>query len=584
MIFLFPCFAISADVPYVVQFSGVQDSDAQKALQSISQLENLKEYPPLTVTSLKRRAEKDLPNLVKGMQTRAYYHPEIDFQIDTESSPAVVEIMIDPGPIYPLVDFQVIPFEEEEEPPFPIEIEQLRSLGVKLNVPAYPSDILEDEILILNHFACLGYPLAKVKKREVIANEADRTVSVKLYIERGPLTYFGYTYIKGLNKVKPEFIVRKIKWNRKEVFNPTILECTQQAIEDTGLFSSVVISNSDDPTEDEELDLTIELNETRHRSIGFGVSYATDLGPGGTFEWEHRNVRGIGERLRFLSDVWWLRQRGVMSYRQPDFKCQGQDLYWIAEGEREKTDAYKEKFLSLSTIMDRQLNERTKISYGVQFKQLHSKESQNNGSFSLLKLPTQYRWSNANSLLQPTHGKTFNLKFTPTFSLVNDPFTYYITQLNSMFYVPVTKDERLIWALKVSFGSIFGAADAEIPSPEKLYAGSDNLMRGYKYQTLSPLDPTDPKKPIGGRSLMAYSFEVRKRIGESFGLVGFYEVGNVFASTLPKITKNFVRSIGFGFRYYTAVGPLRLDFAFPLDPREGIDHTLEFYIGIGEAF
>jgi len=152
-----------------------------------------------------------------------------------------------------------------------------------------------------------------------------------------------------------------------------------------------------------------------------------------------------------------------------------------------------------------------------------------------------------------------------------------------------TFDRSEMWTLatKVDLGTIFGAQDRTIPPPERFYAGNEHTLRGYRYMTVSPLGPNG--KPIGGRSLMVWAAELRCRIGDKLGWVGFYEVGNVYKSIVPDFQSGQLQSVGFGVRYHTPVGPLRADVAVPLNRRKRpdgsfLDRAYELYFSMGQAF
>ncbi|HBG18424.1 MAG TPA: outer membrane protein assembly factor, partial [Desulfobulbaceae bacterium] len=81
---------------------------------------------------------------------------------------------------------------------------------------------------------------------------------------------------------------------------------------------------------------------------------------------------------------------------------------------------------------------------------------------------------------------------------------------------------------------------------------------------------------------MEAGIELRTRVTETIGVVPFIEGGNVFESQEPE-DFDLLWAAGLGLRYYTAVGPLRFDFAVPLDQRE-IDDDFQIYISIGQAF
>jgi translocation and assembly module TamA len=80
------------------------------------------------------------------------------------------------------------------------------------------------------------------------------------------------------------------------------------------------------------------------------------------------------------------------------------------------------------------------------------------------------------------------------------------------------------------------------------------------------------------------SAELRVRLTESLGLVTFVDGGRAFEDTFPGSGGRMLWGAGVGVRYFTFLGPLRLDVAVPLDRREGVDDAFQFYLSIGQAF
>ena len=103
---------------------------------------------------------------------------------------------------------------------------------------------------------------------------------------------------------------------------------------------------------------------------------------------------------------------------------------------------------------------------------------------------------------------------------------------------------------------------------------------GYAFQNVGPRDGADD--PIGGRSVIEVGAEVRFRY-KNFGLVPFIDGGNVFDDEIPKFDQKLQWGVGLGVRYYSKLGPLRLDLALPINKRNN-DDPLAFYISIGQAF
>ena len=105
-------------------------------------------------------------------------------------------------------------------------------------------------------------------------------------------------------------------------------------------------------------------------------------------------------------------------------------------------------------------------------------------------------------------------------------------------------------------------------------------MRGYAYQRAGPLGPGDV--PLGGASSLEVGLELRYRVTETIGIAPFVEGGDVYPTSFPNSTNLFFGG-GVGFRYYTLIGPIRLDLATPFQRRPG-DSPIQFYISIGQAF
>ncbi|MFI0435467.1 MAG: autotransporter assembly complex family protein [Parachlamydiaceae bacterium] len=580
-ILLFFLFSINLHA-YEVLIEGIENQELLSIIKSASQLEKLKTTPPATLLGLKRRAEGDMKNILEALHSQAYYGAHVDFSIGSDDSQVLIQI--EPGPIYPFASFDIHYLQNAEEIPHhslssPIS---LKSLGIQINTPALPETILSAEDTLLDQLNLQGFAFASIIKRDVYADQKNRNVIVSLVVETGPTTYFGKLEIKGLQRVKEDVLYKKLRWSQGALYNPREIEKTQEMLELSGLFGSVNITHGEELTEGNLVPMEIAVVEAKQRSVGFGLNYTTSLGPGFTGEWEDRNIWGKGQKLGFRTNLWNDLQEGVVSYLIPDFRQQEQNLIWVAEYQKERTKSFTENYLAFSGTIERKINESLRVSYGGMYKKMRSQRSDFNGIFDLLKIPLQLRWSNVDSILEPTKGMTLLLKTIPSLQMFKPQFAYCINTFTGSIYQALTEDKRHIFAAKLMLGCIFGANQHEIPPPERFYAGSESTIRGYRFSTISPIGAE--RKPLGGRSLFIYSMELRNRIGEDFGLVFFYDIGNVYKNAYPDFNDAIRQCIGLGIRYYTPIGPIRFDLAFPLNKRSHIDNSLEAYFSIGQSF
>lgn len=573
-----PISLLAAKIRYSVHFIGIDDPSVIKTLRSVSDLMTLQGRPPASVNALKYRADSDIPELIKVLHAYGYYEAVVSIRVEDSEQNADVFVMITPGPVYVIDQFS-IQFADKEPKCPDISLEEI---GIQLRTPALSTKIVSAEQHVLNLLSQCGFPLAKTAQRSVIVDGSQKTVSVVLNIEEGPLCYFGPVTIGGQEATKEAFIRQKIAWKEGDLYDSLLVEQTQKSLLDTTLFSSVLITYKDKSQgADVILPMRIEVAETKHRSINIGISYQTFFGPGATFGWENRNVDGYGRRLTLQGDLTEKTHAGNATYHMPDFFAPDQDYVIQAQAMYESIFAYDDRSYNVVNRFEKRIGTKYRFSVGFKVERLFVSDSVDNGQFSLLEIPLYFRFSNANDLLDPTEGSTLEFKIIPSTNF-SHPDRYYISQFTGvMLYLPVTKSRFLVLAQQLLFESVLSRSLDSVPVPKRVLGGTDQELRGYRYRSVSPLQG---HKPIGGRSGIFYTLEPRFRLTKSLGLVPFLDIGSVYLSIYPNLKEKWLASTGLGLRYFTFLGPLRFDIAFPLDRRKGIDPRYRVLISLGQTF
>lgn len=570
--------AISAVISYNVEFEGIQDIRLLKAVKSASQLSSQKRRPPNSIHALRYRAEEDVPSILNVMHSYGYYEAKVDIQIHSSLDRNLVSILIYPGARYQLKTFDIHLDTDIEDP---CAFMRLNHLGIELNKPIHTRDVLNAELKTLRLLAEHGFPLAEISSREIVADGRTKEVTVDLYIKTGQLALFGPLTITGTPGVKSRFFRNKVTWKEGDIYDSRLVEKTQSKLVDSELFSSVLVRYKGKIDADGSLPMQIDTSEAKHRTINMGLSYQTVFGPGVTFGWENRNIARMGRRLSLQGDLTHMIQTGIVKYWHPDFYKVGQDFTSQAEAQRDSLYAYSSRSYNGQARIERKFNEHVSFSYGVRPELLYVSESVENGKFWLLEVPLYLRYTTTNSLLNPTKGITLEYVAVPTFNLKDTNEKYLYQQISESTYWPLDKKNRVVFAQKIKVGSILSHNLSEVPVPKRLLGGTDEDLRGYRYRTVSPLRG---KKPIGGRSAIYLNFELRFQITKSIGLVPFLDLGNVQTFEHLSLHGKWFKSIGLGFRYFTFVGPFRLDVAFPLDRRKHIDSVYKILVSIGQTF
>jgi translocation and assembly module TamA len=562
-----------------LRLSELKDSRLEQTLNDASQLVTLEDRPPPSAAALRRRADNDLPRLNEVMQAAGYWTATVSYALDASTTPAQVTVTIDPGPLFHLasVTFQT---PSGEAPPL---LDQLgpSAFGLEIGGAARSAPVAAAEPRIAEEYARNGRPFAKVADRKAVIDLATHTMTVTFTVDPGRVARFGPCTIEGLSRVASDFVARRIAWKEGEPYDARAVETTRQDLVKTGLFNAVRINHADAPDGHGEVAMTLDLVEGPPRSVGVGVAYNTNLGFGAQAFWEHRNLMGEGEDLRATVGAA-QRQLGLaLAFRKPDFVDRRQDL--LANGAllQQKTDAFKSRRAQIFLGIERPLLPTLTLDTGVDFERATVQQATTgNENYTLIGLPIVLRHDTTDDLLDPTVGGRQTLTLTPYHSISGPSLDFLTSRLELRHYQRLDDRGRMVLAGFGALGSIAGASRDALPADKRLYAGGAGSVRGYAYQHAGPLDPSG--LPLGGISSLELGGEFRYRITDTIGIAPFVEGGNVYPTGLPNNASLFWGA-GIGLRYYTIVGPVRLDLATPFTHRPG-DKPIEVYVSIGQAF
>ncbi|MGE5838612.1 MAG: autotransporter assembly complex protein TamA, partial [Deltaproteobacteria bacterium] len=268
-------------------------------------------------------------------------------------------------------------------------------------------------------------------------------------------------------------------------------------------------------------------------------------------------------------------------YLKPFFLRKDQFLRLSSRLADDEPDAYSSRNLRSYSVVERNVTERLRVGGGLGFKVSKVTQLDEINRFTYLSLPLSMEYNGSDDPLDPTRGNRLGLKAEPYWDPFNDNPGFTKGYGRYRHYLQLSKDPSLVLAGGIGAGAIVGADSSAIPADERFYAGGGGSIRGYAYQSVGPLKNG---VPVGGNYLVELSFEMRLKVSERIGVVGFLDGGNAFAEPDPDFGQGLLWGTGIGFRYYSPVGPFRLDIGFPLDRRPGLDDSFQVYVSLGQAF
>jgi translocation and assembly module TamA len=569
-----------AEVAYKTEITGV-DRAVRDALSAGAQLFTLAAYPPPSIAALRRRAEGDLPQLLQILHDEGYWSAAIDLGIDEAADPATVTIAVTLGPLYTF-ESVVVRGADDSPPPLAGAVDPA-ALGLMIGGPAKASDVVAAETKIVTTYRENGRPFAKLADRRVVVDDGAHTMSVTYAVDAGVAAPFGATAIDGLTDLAQIFVENRIAWRPGAPYDERKVAATRKALLDSNLFSVVDIAHAAAPAADGSVPMTVKLTERLPHSIGAGVEYSTSLGFGMRAFWEDRNIFGHAESLRITGEFAQSQLGALLQFRKPDFLVPDQDFLATGELAQDSPPAYTSRHLRLQSGLERHFDDHL-VTVGANLAYERGNVTANSGPahYKLIGAPLYLRYDDTGRLLDPTHGRRAGIETTPYHGIDAQSPSFLSTKLLGSIYVPILGADRLVNANFMRIGSILGASRDDLPADKRFFVGGGGSVRGYGYQRVGALGGGG--QPLGGRSSLEFGTELRIKITDSIGLAPFVEAGNVYTQPFPKISGRLFGGAGIGLRYYTVIGPVRLDLATPVTPVRANDNPIQIYISLGQAF
>jgi translocation and assembly module TamA len=580
--------------PYTVTLKPTGDSALDNALNGSSTLISLQKSAPVGGFALTERARQDADRFATALQSFGYYKATVTTTIGGHDlSEPMLPSIIDQAPADPplevVASFNLGPRfrlgSVSISTPVPPDIPA--HLELTPGQPAVAAQILAAQGRLLDALRADSYPLAKVPTPIATLHPDENLLDVTFQPDTGPKADIGPITFSGLKDMNESFVRQRLLIHQGDPFSPQAIEKARVDLSSIGVFSVVRADPASALDPEGQLPITFDLTERPLHAVDFGLGYSTDLGANFTAGWHDRNLFGNAEQLNLTASyqaggdaVVHPGYQASAQFLKPDFLERDQQLELDLTAVKQDLQAYDQTALLEKIALNRKLSPHWTVSLGLSGEQESILQEDVTRHYNLVGIPASLKYDSTNSMLDPTQGIRAAVMLTPTESLGTPNATFLLAQVSGSTYLDFFDNGRSVLALRGLVGQASGVGVFDIPPDQRFYAGGSATVRGYRYQTLGPQFPDE--KPTGGTAISTGTVELRQRILGNYGVVGFVDVGQVSANGAP-FSSEWHAGAGVGARYYTSIGPIRLDVAVPLNKLPGGD-SFELYIGIGQAF
>ena len=475
-------------------------------------------------------------------------------------------------------------------------------------------NVMMDTELLSRMYMNKGYAFVSVSNSHFL-DKNNGVLSLTYVVDKGNPTYVANIELVGNETTADKVVRREMRIAEGDLFHQDKVDRSKALIYRLGFFEEVEIAHKPtfspsvakaQGTADQEIDYVDIVVKVKERDTGIfqiGAGFSSLESYILQARVQKNNFLGRGQTVSFQALISSLRSIYMISFVEPYFFDTPISFSFDVYNMSTEFEAWTKNALGGSlTLGYRFLDDYfVYLSYKAERMSTELGGLKGYGSVPFERLPPQgvttslrltAAWDTRNNRVMPTKGSYNSGWFEWASPYLGGDSDFYRIGLNSRWYIPMFWN--LILRLNGRLGYIGTASNQGIPIYERYYVGGIFSVRGFQRNSLSPTIPaaaaSDPgtdliEFPLGGNKQLIFNVEIEIPIYRQMGIVAvlFFDAGNAFAEGENLSIVDLRTSVGFGFRWWSPMGPLRFEWGFPLSPEEG-EEPMVFQFTIGSAF
>lgn len=434
-----------------------------------------------------------------------------------------------------------------------------------------------------------GYIFTRIEPLSYV-NQANNLVDITFQITESELIFVRMIDIRGNVRTKDKVLRRELRIKPGEKFDGAKIKRSKQNLENLGYFEDIRFE-PESTGADTEQDLVLSVKENKTGSFSFGGGYSSVDKLVGFIELRQRNfdwknwpyLTGAGQDLSLNAQFGSSMSSFNLSFTEPWLFDRpiwfGFDLF-AKTHERDSSSGYdyEEDRKGIRLRSGKRINDELKVGTNYRFERIDISDVQDDASDELKKEVGETDLSvggvfinhdTRDNVFVPTEGINTGISFDVgggPFGGDKD-FTKIFAHLST--YHKMFKTSVVELKLRAGLADTFDNTD-ELPIYERFFAGGADTIRGYRERKVGPIGSRD-SEPLGGESLFVGNIEYTKPLGKVLKFALFYDVGNVWGKYNDFLSGKLYSGAGVGLRVKTPLGPISIDYGYPLDKEPGED-------------
>lgn len=410
--------------------------------------------------------------------------------------------------------------------------------------------------LIESQASRYGFFAGRFTRKQLTVDPKGGWADIDLMYDSGPRYRLGEVSFTGNNKLDDKLLQRVVEFQPGTPYDSALIAKLDRDLRSMGYFQSVRVDALPKRAHGQTLPVTVNLAMRKPRSLDLGVGFSTDVGPRVKGNWTRHWRNAQGHSYGFESELSAPRQNIGVYYDIPRDPPDTSKLRLAAGYQYEKIadDDSLSRLLTLGPEWHKEFSNGWKRVLSLKWLREEYELGNDSGLANLLMPGASFSLLRSDNRLDPNKG--YRLQFAVAGAKEGLLSDFDLVHADATVKGLTTLWQRHRFLGRLEVGGNYTSDYSSVPPSQRFFAGGDQSVRGYVYQKLSPQN--DRGDYIGGRYLVAGSAEYQYSIAQKWRIAAFVDKGNSFSSLdFPSLRTG----IGFGVRYLSPVGPIRVDLA-----------------------
>ncbi|MFA5983746.1 MAG: autotransporter assembly complex family protein [Methylococcaceae bacterium] len=548
--FLLVCLTV-ASAKAEVNVSGLQSAEHENVLLTMALAKEPCSSPEWKIRHLFANADADIDEALRAL---GFYHAEISKTLNFKEACWQADFNVKAGPPTLIESVSIaLSGEAKDDADFQKLLAKLSAAkGMVLHHDFYEKmkhriDALAQE---------KGYLKSQFTEHQLLIDKANNSAAIKLSFESGKRLFFGAITIQQ-DSLNPDFVKQYLPIKTGDYYTGAGLAKTYTVFSNSDYFKTIAIRPDTEGIQANQIPVNITLTPKPKYHYSGGLGFDTDIGPLLSGSFINRRLNRRGHYLTANIDISPVLSTADAEYNIP-LSHPVTDSFSLGGGlKREDNQSYRSLSAKLAGRLKHAYSDGWKQTLALDLSYEDFVTGATSGQTFLLVPSASWLRTKTDDLLRPSNGYRVQFDVSGSHQSLLSSVSFAQALFSGTLIHPAFGDAK--WIAHTDLGATLADPFARLPTTYRFYAGGLNSVRGYAYRELGPKDSAGAVE--GGRYLTTLSAEYEQPILKDWALAAFIDSGNAYNSS--KI--NLKTGVGLGIRWFSPIGPVRLDVGIPLN-------------------